>query len=57
MPSVKERQRLDVLQVADVVRDERVPLLGQAEGVLQLGAAGRAPGAGSRRAAGPAPGT
>ena len=34
-------QRLGVLQVADVVRDERVPVLGQAERVLQLGAAGQ----------------
>ena len=43
-------QRLGVLQVADVVREERVAPLGQAERVLQLGAAGQdragEPGAG-----------
>ena len=33
-------QRLGVLQVADVVRDEGVAPLGQAERVLQLGSAG-----------------
>ena len=34
-------QGLEVLQVADVLRDERTVLLGQAERVLQLGAAGQ----------------
>ena len=34
-------QRLGVLQVPDVVRDEGVPPLGQAERVLELGAAGQ----------------
>ena len=40
MPSRERAQRLVVLEVADVVGDPRALALGQAEGVLQLGAAG-----------------
>ena len=53
----EERERLRVAQVADVVADPGAPALGEAERALELGAAGRAPGRGSRAGSASAPGT